>query len=167
MELQVEGNGCLVGKANRVFNPPLHNTVGPEWSASVGNVAGSSSNVDLGESSLDEVAWVWNCSRWLADLGHGGGDQVGDNEVDIDVVLLELGTKGGGPLLEEGLGSGVGGKERSWEKAAEGTHGEDETALLCLHLWCDNASDLEGTHAVDSDDVAHLLLGGESEWDWI
>ena len=167
MELQVEANSGLVGKTNSVLDPPLHDTVGPEWSASVGDVAGSSSNVDLGKGSLNKVAWVWNGGRWLADLGHGGGDQVGHNEVDIDVVLLELGTKRGGPLLEEGLGSGVGGKEWSWEETTEGAHGENETALLCLHLWCDNASDLEGTHAVDSDDVAHLLLRGEGEWDWV
>lgn len=167
MELQVETNRGLVSKTDGVLNPPLHDAVGPERSASVGEVAGSSSNIDLSKGSLDKVAWVWNGSRWLADLGHGGGDQVGDNEVDIDVVLLELSTKGSRPLLEEGLRPGVGGKERSWKKTAEGAHGENEAALLCLHLWCDNASDLEGTHAVDGDDVAHLLLGGESEWNWV
>lgn len=109
MELQVEANGGLVGQADSVLDPPLHDAMGPEWSASVGDVAGSSGNIDLSKSSLDKVAWIWNGSRWLADLRHGGGDQVGDNEVNIDIILLELGAEGGGPLLEEGFGSGIGG----------------------------------------------------------
>lgn len=72
MELQVEANSGLVGQADSVLDPPLHDAMGPEWSASVGDVAGSSSNVDLSKSSLDKVARVWNGSRWLADLRHGG-----------------------------------------------------------------------------------------------
>ncbi len=165
MELLVEINSELRGQANSVLNPPLHNTMGPKRSATESSVAGSTSDTYLGQSSLDKVAWVWNGSRWLADLGHGRGNEVGDDELYINSLWLELGGERSGPLLEEGLGSGVSSEKRSWQETAERAHGEDKSALALGHSRCDDTGNLEGANAVNGDDIAHLLLWREGEWD--
>jgi hypothetical protein len=80
---------------------------------------------------------------------------------------LEFGSEGGRPLLEKSLGTGVCCQEWSWEETAEGAHGEDETALALGHAWCDDAGDLKRAKAIDSNNITHLLLWGDREWDGI
>ena len=60
-------------------------------------------------------------------------------------------------MLEEGLAAGVGGEEGGGEEPAGRSHGEDETALARDHAGSDGLGDLECGHAVDGDDVVHLL----------
>lgn len=63
-------------------------------------------------------------------------------------------------MLEECLGAGVGCEERGRESTAERSHGEDKTALAGDHAWSDELRDAQSSHAVDRDDVPHLLVGG-------
>lgn len=167
MHLLVHIDSELASQADSVLEPPVHKTVGPEWSAGVSKLLSTTSNTNLGEDGLDKVTWVWNSSGWLADLGHGRGNEVRDDKLDINALWLHLRSEGGRPLLEESLGAGVGSEKWSWKKTAEGTHGEDETALALGHAWCNDAGDLKGTHAVDGDDITHLLLWSEGEWNWV
>lgn len=90
----------------------------------------AASSADLGQRGFHERLFGGDEKRGPADLGHGGRDEVGVDEVDGDVVRGEFGGEGVGPLLEEGLGAGVGGQVGGGEEAAEGAHGEDEAAGL-------------------------------------
>lgn len=79
--------------------------------------------------------------------------------LDVHAVWLELGAKSSGPLLQEGLAAGVGGQERGREEATERCHGENQTALALLHAGGNELRDPERSHAVDYNDVVHLLFG--------
>ena len=66
-------------------------------------------------------------------------------------------------MLQEGLGAGVGGKERCRCESTEGAHGEDEATLLRKHIWEHSLSDPQSAEAVDVDDILHLVLWRLSE----
>jgi hypothetical protein len=55
---------------------PLHNSVAPVRRAREGNVLCASRPTNFAQCSLDELLRVRNESRWLADLGHCGGDEM-------------------------------------------------------------------------------------------
>ena len=69
------------------------------------------------------------------------------------------------PLLQERFAARVGGQERSREDAAEGRHGDDETALARDHARRDQLGDAERAEAVYHDYVRHLLVRGLDERD--
>ena len=79
--------------------------------------------------------------------------------LDVHTVGLELRAKSSRPLLQESLAARVGCQERSGEETAKRSHGENKTALALLHARSDELGNLQGSHAVDDDDVVHLLLG--------
>lgn len=139
---------------------PLHKTMAPVRRAGECNVLRTARAADLAQHRLDELLGVGDQRGRLADLGHGCGDQMGLHALDVHAVGLQLGAESSAPLLQEGLAAGVGRQQRSGEEATEGGHGEDETALALLHAGGDELGDSEGGHAVDDDDVVHLLLGG-------
>lgn len=141
--------------AHQVLDSPVHDSMSPVRgirSRSLGSPLGT----DASKGALDKVAWVRDERGGLADLGHGGGDEVGEDELGLDVVGGELGAERGGPLLEEGFGAGVGCEEGGGEETAEGAHGEDEAALALHHAGNDEGGDAEGAVAVDVDDVLHF-----------
>lgn len=131
----------------------------PVWRAGESNILCTSGASQLAERSLDELLRVGHESAWLANLGHGGSDEMRLNTLDVDTVWLELGAKRRRPLLEEGFAARIRGQEGSWEETTEGSHGEDETALARDHAGCEQLSDTERSHAVDHNDIVHLLLG--------
>lgn len=79
--------------------------------------------------------------------------------LDVHTVGLELRAESSGPLLQESLAARVGRQKRCGEETAEGSHGEDQTTLALLHARSDKLGNLQGGHAVDGDNVVHLLLG--------
>lgn len=138
---------------------PLHQTVTPVWSACESHILRTTRTPDFAECGLDELLGIGHQRRRLADLGHGGGDEVRLDALNVDTVRLELRAKGSGPLLQESLATGVGRQEGCREEAAERSHGEDKTALAFGHARRDELGDPQGSHAVDNNDVVHFLLG--------
>lgn len=69
-------------------------------------------------------------------------------------------------MLEECLASRVRSEQRSWEKATEGSHCQNQPTLPLHHAWRNQLSDPQRTKAVDSDDILHLFRVSKNEWDW-
>lgn len=67
-------------------------------------------------------------------------------------------------MLQEGLAARVCCQKWGWEEASKRCHGQDQTALARDHAWCEKLGDTEGRHAIDHDDVVHLLLLCLGEW---
>jgi hypothetical protein len=145
--------------AQKPREEPHHQSVAPVRRACERNVLCASGPTNFAERGLDELLRVRDKRRWLADLGHGRCDEVRLYALDVYPVRLEFRTKSRGPLLKEGLAAGVGGEEGGREEPTKRCHGEDETALARDHAWGKELSNAEGGHAVDHDDVVHLLLG--------
>ncbi|RXK33794.1 hypothetical protein BBD39_07815 [Arsenophonus endosymbiont of Bemisia tabaci Asia II 3] len=143
----------------------MHNSVGPVRSAGRSDSLCTAAAADFAESGANELLGVRHKQRRLADLAHSASDEVRLHELDLDAVGLELRAESSRPLLEEGLAAAVSREVGCREDAAEGRHGEDETALALNHARCDELGDAECAHAVDRDDIAHLLLRGLVEGD--
>ena len=131
----------------------------PIGCACEGNILRATRATNLAERSLDKLLGVGHQRRGLANLGHGGGDQMRLDALDVHTVGLKLRTESSGPLLQECLAAGIGCQKRGGEETAERRHGKDETALSLLHARSDKLSDLQSSHAVNDDDIVHLLLG--------
>jgi hypothetical protein len=149
-------NGLVHG-TSKGSESPVHDTMGPVWGASRGNTLRTTTAADLAESGANELLGVGHEQRCLADLAHGAGDEVGLHKLDLDTLRLELRAKSSRPLLQERLAAAVCRKVGSWQDAAEGCHGQDQTALALDHAGCDELSDAKSAHTVDCNDVAHLL----------
>lgn len=89
-----------------------------------------------------------------------------ENKVDIDLVVRQLRSKSTAPLLEEGLAARVGGEIRSRSPSTEGTHSEDQAVLSCLQDGSNNLCNLQGSQAVDSDNVLKLVARRLKERNW-
>jgi hypothetical protein len=144
--------------AEEARQKPLHQSVTPVRSTRECNVLRTARAANLAKRSLDELLGVGYESGGLANLGHGGGDKVGLDALHVDTVWLELGAESGGPLLQEGLAAGVGRQKGCWEEPTKRGHGEDKSTLALLHTRSDELGDAQGGHAVDDNDVVHLLL---------
>lgn len=155
----------LVHRASEGSKSPVHDAVSPVRSAGRSDSLCTAAAADLAESSANKLLRVRHEQRCLADLAHSAGDEVRLHELDLNAVWLELGAESSRPLLEEGLAAAVGCEVRRRENAAEGCHGEDETALTLDHAGGNKLGDAKCAHAVYRDDVAHLLLRGLVEGD--
>lgn len=138
---------------------PSHDTVAPVRRRAVSVGRGTTAATNLGQHGTNKGPRSGDGSRSAADLGHGGGNQVSLNELHLDVVGSQLVAKSRGPLLQEGLATGVGGQQGGGEETTERTHGQDQTAAALNHARSDELGDAQSTVAVDSDDVGHLLGG--------
>lgn len=142
---------------------PLHETMAPIRCACESNILCTSRSANLAKCSLDKLLGVGNEGRRLADLRHGGGDEMRLHTLNVHTVRLELGTKSSGPLLQERLAARVSCQKRGRKEATERSHGENKTSLTLDHAGGDELGDTQGSHAVDHDDVVHLLLRGLDE----
>jgi hypothetical protein len=162
VHLLVDRDSDRTVSTRNVLNEPQHERVAPPRSVSVrSSLVATQSN--LAESSLDEVASVRDKKTRTADLAHGGGDKVAQNEVNINLVISKLSGKSVAPLLEESLATRVSSQKSSRSPSAERSHGEDETVLAGLHDRSDSLGNAESTNAVDGDNVLELLLVGLEE----
>lgn len=82
-----------------------------------------------------------------------------------DAQGFELRAECCGPLLQESLAARVCCEEGRGKCATEGGHGHDEPTLARDHARRDELSDAQGRHAVDHNNVHHLLVRGLDEWD--
>ncbi|OSS47668.1 hypothetical protein B5807_07317 [Epicoccum nigrum] len=144
--------------AQKPRQKPLHKPMAPVRRAGERNVLRTARAADLAQYRLDELFGVGDQCGRLANLGHGRSNQVRLHALDVHTVGLQLRAESSGPLLQEGLAARVGCQKRGGEETTEGGHGEDETALALLHAGGDELGHPEGGHAVDDDDVVHLLL---------
>lgn len=79
--------------------------------------------------------------------------------LDVHTIGLKLGAKSSGPLLQEGLAARVRRQKRGGEEATERGHRKNKTALALDHARSDELGNAQSSHAVDDNDVIHLLLG--------
>lgn len=158
--VQLEGKVAV--DANSVLNNPLEHSVAPPGGVGVGEGLGAV-EANLAESRADELLGVGDEEAGAADLGHGSGDEVADNKVDINPLVLELGRESAAPVLEEGLAAGVGGEVGGGHDTGERTHGKDKTLLALGEDGSDNLGSLECAEAVDGDDVLELVAVGLEE----
>lgn len=164
MHLGIDTNSNGAVDANRVFNKPQHKSVAPPRRIGVGCRL-VATEADLAKRRLDPRANAGDQQTGAADLAHGSGDKVAENELHVDIVANQLRGQSVAPLLEEGLAARVGGQVRGGSPAAEGAHGEDETALALLEDRGNDLGDLERADAVDGDDALELVGGGIEERD--
>jgi hypothetical protein len=151
-------------EANSVLNDPQHNSV--TIPGSVGVRGGlESSEANFSKSSLYKRTRSGNENIGAANLAHGSGDKVAEDEVNIDVVARKLRSKGNTPVLEEGLAARVGGEKGSRRPTTKGAHGQDEAGLALLQDRGNDLGNLERTQAVDRDDILELTLGSFEEGD--
>ena len=149
-------NGLVHGTSEG-SESPVHDAVSPVWGAGRGNTLRTTTAANPAESGADKLLGVGNEQGRLADLAHGACDQVRLHELNLDALGLQLGAESGGPLLKESFAAAVSREVGSRENAAERCHGQDETALALHHAGSDKVCHAKGPHAVDCDDVAHLL----------
>lgn len=156
-------DGEAASCANGVLNNPLEGSMRPPRGVGVGEGL-STAKADLAKSGTNKRLGARAQQTCAANLAHGSGNQVADNELNIDALGLELLSERAAPVLQECLAAAVGGQVRSGHVTGERTHGEDE-ALLPLHQdGRDNAGGLEGAEAVDVYDIQHLVGGSLQEW---
>lgn len=164
MHTTVDFDQVIAPLSNETRQEPVHESMTPVRCAGEGNILCTSTSANLAEHSADKLFGVRDEQRRLADLRHGGGDEMGLDALDADAVGFELGAESGGPLLEEGLGTRVCCKKRSRESTAERSHGEDKTAFTLNHTRCNQLSDPQRSHTVNRNDIRHLLVIGLHEW---
>jgi hypothetical protein len=152
-----------VPDTEKLLDSPVHDTVGPEGGDGTGHSTSSSLQSNLSKGGTDELLGGRDHHGRLADLGHGGGDKVSDNELGGNTVGLQLRAESGRPVLKESLGSRVGSEKRRRKESTEGSHGEDKTTLASDHSRSDNLGNLEGSLDVDGDNVLHLDIGSLKE----
>ena len=150
-------DNSLVHGAGESGQSPVHNAVSPVGRAGSGDALRTTTAANPAESGADKLLGVGNEQGRLADLAHGACDQVRLHELNLDALGLQLGAESGGPLLKESFAAAVSREVGSRENAAERCHGQDETALALHHAGSDKVCHAKGPHAVDCDDVAHLL----------
>ena len=150
-------DNSLVHGAGESGQSPVHNAVSPVGRAGSGDALRTTTAANPAESGADKLLGVGNEQGRLADLAHGACDQVRLHELNLDALGLQLGAESGGPLLKESFAAAVSREVGSRENAAERCHGKDETALALHHAGSDEVGHAKGSHAVDCDDVAHLL----------
>lgn len=149
-------NGLVHGTSEG-SESPVHNAMGPVWCAGGSDTLGTTTAADLAESSTNELLGVGHEQRCLADLAHSAGDKVGLHKLDLDSLGLKLRAESGRPLLKERLAAAVCRKVGSGQDAAEGCHGQDQAALALDHTRRNELCHAKSTHAVDCNNVAHLL----------
>lgn len=149
----------LVHGTSKGSKSPVHDAVSPVRGAGSGNALRTTTATNLAQSGANELLRVRHEQGGLADLAHSAGDKVRLHKLNLDALGLEFGAKGSGPLLQESLAAAVCCQVGCGEDAAEGCHGEDQAALALDHAGCDELGHAESTHAVDCNDVAHLLRG--------
>lgn len=152
--------------AQEAREEPLHQTMTPVGGAGKSNALCASGATDLAQSCTYKLLGIGYESARLPDLGHGSGDQVRLDALNMYAVGLELRAESSGPLLKEGLAAGVCSQERCREETTERCHGHDKSALARDHTWNDELGNAEGRHAVDHNDVVHLLLWCLGKWHW-
>lgn len=118
---------------------------------------------NLGQDGLDEGARGGDGNRRLPDLGHGGGDQMGLDELDLDAIWLQLRTQRSRPVLQERLAAGVGGQQWSWHQAGKRSHSEDQPTFPLHHTRGDQLGDAQRAQAVDRNNIRHFVLRGKNE----
>lgn len=138
----------------------------PVWGTRIRPSLRPSSPANLTQDALDKGPRVWHHGAGLAYLRHGGGDQVGLHEFDLDVVGCQFGAKGGRPLLQEGLATAVCCKEGRREQTAKGAHRDDQPALPLHHARSHKLRHSQCSDAIDGDDGVdfRLLRLGEGYW---
>ncbi len=134
----------------------------PPRRVSVGERLGAA-QADLAQGSADKLLRARDEQAGAADLAHGGGHQVADDELDVDALRLQLRGQSATPVLQEGLAATVGGEIRGGHDAGKGAHGQDETPLAPHQKRGNNLCGLEGAEAVERDDVLELLAAGLEE----
>lgn len=144
---------------------PLPHRMAPIRGTGVGPTLSAARAAQPAQHGLDKAAGARHEEARAADLAHGGGDEVGLDELDGDVEGGELGAEGGGPLLQERFAATVGGQERSGEETSEGAHVENQAALAGDHAGDNEVGDAQGGEAVDGDDPVHFRRVGLGEGD--
>lgn len=145
-----------------IFDKPKHERVAPPRCVSI-RCSLVSSESNLAEGGFDKVASVGNKKAGTADLAHGGGNQMAQNKIYVNMVVGQLRGQGIAPLLKKRLATGVGCQVRGRSPAAERAHCQDQTALSRLEDRGNNLSNLESAQTVDGDNILELLLGGFEE----
>lgn len=146
-----------------ILDQPQHDRVTPPRCVSVWcSLVGTETN--LAEGGLDKVASIGDEKARTANFAHASGDKMAQDKVDINVVISQLRGQGVAPLLKESLAARVGGQIRSGSPAAERTHRQDQTMLELLHDGSHNLCHLEGSQAIDGDNVLELFLWRLEEW---
>ncbi len=162
MHALVDGDGQRAVHARNVLNEPQHESMAPPGRIGVGcSLVRAGAN--LAEGGLDKGAGVGDEQAGAANLAHGRGDEMAQDELDIDIVVGKLRGQGVAPLLEEGLAARVCGQVRRGGPAAKRAHGQDKTALALLQDRGNNLGHLERAQAVDGDDALQLVAGGLEE----
>lgn len=162
VHLLVDGDGNRSVSTRNVLNEPQHERVAPPGSVSVRRSL-VTTKANLSKGSLDKVASVGDEETRAADLAHGGGNEMAQNKVDINLVISKLSGKSVAPLLEESLTTRVSGQKSSRGPSTERSHGQDETVLASFHNRSDSLGNAKSTNAVDGDDILELLLVGLEE----
>ena len=108
----------------------------PERRARVRVSLRSPSPANLAQHALHKGSRGRHEGGWFPDLGHGGGDEVGLDKLDFDVVGGEFAAEGNGPLLQESFAAAVGGQKRRGDEATEGAHGQNQAAFPLGHARC-------------------------------
>ena len=156
VHFQVDRHSDRMHGANGLLDDPEEESMGPPRGVGGGcNLVTACSN--LTKSRLDKVSGVGDHDARSSDLGHGGSDEVAKDKLDIDTLGFKLGRERRAPVLEEGLATRVGGKIGGRSPASEGAHGEDETLAPTGHDRSNHLSGLQGSEAVDSDDILQLF----------
>lgn len=102
-----------------ILDPPMHECMSRVWGDCCISLLRTDPAADVAQGGGDEAVRVWDCKGRSSDLGHGGGDEVGDDELDVDAVGLQLARQGGRPVLQERLGAGIDTEKRAWHQAGK------------------------------------------------
>jgi len=144
---------------------PLHPRMAPKRRARVRPPLRPARAPNLPQHSLDKLLRRRHKHARAFDLGHGRRDQVALHQLDRDALGRQLAAERRAPLLQEGFAAGVCCEQWGREKAAEGAHGEDEATAALGHAGGYKLGYAQGGGAVDGDDVADFVLGGQGEGD--
>lgn len=92
MNIQIQRQARVAREPDRVGKAPLRQGVAPEGGACVSEILRAAGAPDVAEHATHERARRRHGGGGAADLGHGGCDQVGLDELDGDAVGLQLGA---------------------------------------------------------------------------
>ena len=119
-----------------------------------------------GQNRLGESPGAGDHHARPPDLAHRRRDQVGLDELDRDVERGEFGAERARPVLQERFAAAVGGQERGRNKAAEGSHGEDQPTLPRDHARDDELRNAQRRKTIDVDYFFHFFGCGQGEGYW-